>query len=211
MVYSDPVTTSEMWDMWTKNIVESIEQGLMDDDIKRIARACFARRDKVKGMDPEEVLNQNEQRANVAPPFYEHVNDGRDVTAPAVNTTTQAPAKPVKKATPSRKPRGRRPLNQLSTFRFTDGNLYLKSDVIGKIMQYEKGSTAHVKVRGVGPRAAKVEFVSPDGNPLRLDFVPKKYLVASPKEGGWAVKDPIFMGLDFITPIIKKLTPVKES
>ena len=206
------ISDAELWDLFATNVTEAVSQGLLDHKIKEIARACFDRRDHIKKADPEEVMHQHEGRHNTTPPFYHHARDTAPTFSSGPEDEPSKAAAPktrkrtVKGATGAR-PKRSRGYSQMSTFRHTNGNLYNRSDVIGTVLPYD--SNSYIKIKGVGPRACKVVFCAADGTEATVvTQVPPKYRVT--EKGVDKIKDPIFMSLPIIDPIIARLTKVSE-
>lgn len=218
------VTIEESWAQYAKDIVEAIEQGMLDDSIRHIARTCFDRRDALND-------GQFTPVRTVEPKMYEPMKDDNGYLRCPVNPrkcgwfstalTLAAhlndqhspvggkgtPDAPAPRTRPRKAPRGR--VVSDVTFRYLDGRLYHRREVIGQVLRMDAdGVPVVVKVKGVGPKAAKVVFCSRSGIELsskgNANRVPPKY-----REGS-DIKDPIFMGLKVIQPIIDRCTPVQE-
>lgn len=259
------------WDTYVEQITEAIENGFLDDSIKKIARACFDRRDIIKGAEkvgvaydvPRTVLPKNPVRDEPAKPAfaeetatygptveftYEEASlaklrevakekgiDGTNVSkadlikrlrrhdkaeAEAEAYSEPSKARRVKgsQGAATAKPKGRRRSFSSgdTTFRYLDGRLYEKSDVRGKVFQYQEGKGRNRywgKITGAGPKSFKVTWVHdsdgtpcPDGDQSHMTCAPLKYRDTSAKDG----RKVTFMGLSHFDALMKTITPIKE-
>lgn len=198
MVPDFPQSHAEEWELWAKQVREAIHAGYLDLELKSIAEECVKRNKALaKG-------TATTRKPEVSPPF------------PALMALDAAPGPtPVQKPQTTSKPQqrhtgGRRFVRHSDpTFRYVDGRLYNRSDVVGKVMAYQDDSgSSWIAIRGVGPKAAKVEFTDRRGVKLTDPLnVPAKYRDGKSQTG---IKDPIFMGLKVIQPIIDHIDPVQE-
>lgn len=156
----------EEWDRFLPDLVESIEQGLLDQHLRAVARALFARRDAIKGT---QTVMPEEGHPDVA--FSEpQVKIGVKGSKGRLRAKTRAvKARPQTNArVPVTLPHWVRPTMQpfdaQLMFRY-EGRNYLRSDVIGATIRipadaFKGGESTYngmlVKITGVGPRAVKV-------------------------------------------------------
>lgn len=182
---------------WPETLTDAIQRGMMDDYLKRLARAIFDRRDILTGKTPGTSFegkdeDQLEQEAN-APEHVAAVRRGRTVKA------TVGAAQPA--FTGELRLSSVLPLGDATGVPVADvfgyaGNTYLKASVKGQVIRipatyetdYLRG--LQVRIKGVGPKRVMVEFIElpPRGTTWRKMHADKK---------------PVFLSYDAITPFLK--------
>jgi hypothetical protein len=219
----------EKWEDVVAWMIAAIDNGFLDKNIKDIARACY---DRKKVVDEGAIANP--ARWSEFPAYvhitdvaaaYRHAENVEKITKQVIDTVAPdqkpAEAKPKKRSLRAKTGVGKaspRPGNVRrgnynrgeQTFRHTDGKLYDKSHVRGKLTTYtDSGKTYSIKITGVGTRA-KVMFVGTNGSEETDPYkVPSKFCDVT--DSGIVVKNPIFMPLNVIQPIIDTIKPIEEK
>lgn len=181
-------------DLLTSQLVNDIRSGSLDNQIKQIARACIERRDVLKESDdaafsdPLGLIRYIEDLESHQP---------RQTKPQSRPMPAQLDATPPARTTGA-KPRGRRRFGGNSTtFRYTDGKLYQKSDIIGATLNLP-GVGYRARVIGIGERAVKVEFIDTRGHKVE------------PPGSDGNLRKP-FVALSAINDIVAKMTPIYEG
>jgi hypothetical protein len=225
-----PKTLAEMWEIYGKEVIEAVKSGALDPEIKKIAIACFDRRDALKE-DPELRVVGLDIRNEEPPKWYEVRTEMKEAIRPYCwacgiefdsksdfgnhlqkhHSTPEAKKKPVPATKPVKKRGLKRPVSD--TFRFVDGHLYNKADVRGEVFQLPNHPGCFAQIVGCGDKSAKVRLVMTDGKhgwiPITdKRLVPKEYWDVNGVDG---IKDPVFMSLKVIQDVIDSIQPVQEN
>lgn len=217
---------ADEWTEYLDEVLASISGGGFDRHLKQIAEACVARNKDLKAGDAvvqadldeypltwhrlRDLFNALSNNPHTDDPTVV-LDEGaakEDVVAVGPSSNVPAPS-PQPKRAKSQVRRRRRPGNASTTFRYRDGSLYEKSDVIGQRIRV-RGQL--VKISGVGPKAIKVTPIQDDGSPWPDSWASRLPDSMKSSDGGTVkIKDPIFVGLSVIWPIVDKLNPVPEK
>lgn len=202
--------TGEQWTQFVDDLLLDIKAGFLDPELKKIATACMERNGRLKNgaatPDRNEAFPFEKTASASAEAELQKVKEELARLKSGQNT----PAPNTNKKAPPQKRTMRRPKNN-PTFRFTDGYLYNRGDLIGKTKWHHNinGEDIYVRITGIGVKAIKVEFVTAkNGLVTNSDYVPVKY---RDKDAKYGIKDPIFMGLDFVKDLVDQLTPIAED
>lgn len=214
IVHVENPDITRSWNWFAVEVMNGVESGFLDAHLKMIAEACIARNKELQSN------HSTPMRDDYAPGWAEKQSLESIISGTpngsADEDENKSAGPPMKRSQAARKSTdgktGKRKMSRrpaTATFRYTDGKLYLRSDVIGKQRIYQNTSDGlYVKVVGAGDKAIKALFVDKNGQPITDPTrLPAKYRDAKSKTG---IKDPIFMGLDFISDLVSRLTPQPE-